>query len=141
MDAVEKKSGYKTFVLDEDEYYGLHKYIPKVSEEELKDSSGFANPETREAYVLRNSCKEFEEETIVNECSEFLNEHSSSEGKQDIIWANKKSSHMSDLKVFSPSQRGKIKELAQLDISEIAQQAHVSTEDAQIFKDFILKQE
>ncbi len=68
----EMKPTYKIFVLDDDEYLGLHKYIPGVKKDDLDISLGFANPKTKEAYVRKTRCKEMDDETIIHEAEELL---------------------------------------------------------------------
>ena len=75
----EMKPTYKIFVLDDDDYLGLHKYVPQVNKKDLDDSLGFANPKTKEAYVRRTLCKEMDDETIMHEAMELISKHSEHE--------------------------------------------------------------
>lgn len=82
----EIRKPYKIFVLDAEEYNGLHKYIPEVKKEDLEASLGFANPKSREAYAKRTGFKDWDDETIVHEAEELLAKHSSHEDEQNIRW-------------------------------------------------------
>lgn len=86
MEATKMKPTYKIFILDEDEFNGLHKYIPEVSKEDLKEGLGFANPKTREAYIKRTGVKEWDDETIIHEAEELLAKNSSDEDQNNIRW-------------------------------------------------------
>ena len=87
MDAVKgMKPTYSIFVLDDDEYLGLHKYIPEVKKEDLEISVGFANPKSREAYIRRTNCKALDDETILHEAEELLAKHSSHADEENIRW-------------------------------------------------------
>ena len=87
MPAVEKrKPTYKVFILDEDEFNDLHKYIPEVNKEDLKDGLGFANPKTGECYVKRSGIKEMDDETVIHEAQELLAKSSSHEDENNIRW-------------------------------------------------------
>src|SRR3990167_463142 len=86
MTTATMKPTYKVFVLDEDEFNGLHKYIPEVKKEDLEQGLGFANPKTRECYVKRTGVKEWDDETIIHEAMELLAKHSSHEDEENIRW-------------------------------------------------------
>lgn len=66
------KSGYKLFVVDDEDFDKLHKDLPYITEDKLKASWGFANPETKEAYVRRTGVKELDDITIEHEMEELL---------------------------------------------------------------------
>jgi len=71
-----KREQYKIFILSNDEYESLHEDMPKLSKEDLKNSGGFANPETKEAFVRKFSDKDQTNEVIQHEIDELLAETS-----------------------------------------------------------------
>ena len=86
MEKLKAKPTYKIFILDEDKFNGLHKYIPEVKKEDLEQGLGFANPKTKECYVKRTGVKEWDDETIMHEATELLAKHSDHEDEQNIRW-------------------------------------------------------
>lgn len=66
------KPTYKLFVVDDDDFDNLHKDLPYMTKEKLKDSLGFANPKTNEAYVRRTGVAEIDDSTMQHELMELL---------------------------------------------------------------------
>ncbi len=66
------KPTYKIFIVDDDKFDDLHKDLKYMTKEKLKDSLGFANPKTNEAYVRRTGVKEIDDATMEHELQELL---------------------------------------------------------------------
>ncbi len=67
-----KKPTYKVFLLDDGDFDNLHKDLPYMKKEKLKNSFGFANPKTNEAYIRKTGVKEIDDSTIEHELQELL---------------------------------------------------------------------
>jgi hypothetical protein len=68
----EMQPTYKIFVVDDDDFDNLHKDLPYMTKEKLKDSMGFANPKTMEAYVRKTGVAEIDDITMEHEFQELL---------------------------------------------------------------------
>jgi hypothetical protein len=66
------KEKYSIFVVDDEDFDNLHKDLPYMTKEKLKDSLGFANPKTMEAYVRKTGVKELDDITLEHEFNELL---------------------------------------------------------------------
>lgn len=72
MPELKMKPTYKMFFLDDDDFDNLHKDLPYMTKAKLKDSLGFANPKTGEAYVRKTGVAELDDITIEHELQELL---------------------------------------------------------------------
>ncbi len=72
MPELKMKPDYKMFFLDNDDFDNLYKDLPYMTKDKLKDSMGFANPKTGEAYVRKTGVAELDDITIEHEFQELL---------------------------------------------------------------------
>ncbi len=72
MEKEKLKPTYKMFFLDEEDFNNLDKDLPYMTKEKLKDSLGFANPKTGEAYIRKTGVAELDDTTLEHEFNELL---------------------------------------------------------------------